>query len=167
MNERKENMNQILKLLALPFHPSQVTWRPGAVNADLDKALAVAHVDLRAYQNRLDEVCGLDWAVSHTPWGERIICHLTINGITRSSTGEPDSDDLGHGTGGNSAMVTAFKRACAMFGLGRYLNNLPSIWVEYDAEARRFTEKSRARLQGVIEQRFQRTMGRGYRQLGG
>jgi len=158
MNERKENMNQILKLLALPFHPSQVTWRPGAVNADLDKALAVAHVDLRAYQNRLDEVCGLDWAVSHTPWGERIICHLTINGITRSSTGEPDSDAERREECAQAAEEIAFKRACAMFGLGRYLDNLPALWVEYDAESRRFTEESRARLQGIIEQHFQRSL---------
>lgn len=150
MNERKASMNQILRLLALPFHPSQVTWRTGAVNADLGKALALAHADLRAYQNRLDEVCGLDWSVSYTPWGERIICHLTINGITRSSAAEPDSDDLGQGTGENSATVIAFKRACAMFGLGRYLCNLPALWVEYDATAQRFTEKERARLQGII-----------------
>lgn len=161
MNERKENMNQILKLLALPFHPSRVTWRPGAINADLDKALAVAHADLRAYQNRLDEVCGLDWAVSYTPWGERIICHLTINGITRSSTGEPDSDAERREESAQAAEEVAFKRACAMFGLGRYLDNLPELWTEYDAEARRFTEKSRARLQGIIEQHFQRSLDGG------
>lgn len=158
MNERKENMNQILKLLALPFHPSQVTWRTGAVNADLGKALALAHADLRAYQNRLDEVCGLDWSVSYTPWGERIICHLTINGITRSSTGEPDSDAERREESAQAAEEIAFKRACAMFGLGRYLYNLPALWVEYDTTAQRFTEKSIARLAGIIEQHFQRTM---------
>ena len=149
-------MNKILNQLSLPFHPSQVTWRPGAVNEDPGKALALPYVVLRAYQNRLDEVCGMDWSVSYTPWGDRIVCHLTIDGVTRSSTGEPDSADLGHGTGENSATVTAFRRACAMFGLGRYLDNLPSIWAEYDADAQRFTGQARARLCGIIAQHYQR-----------
>lgn len=149
-------MNKILNQLGLPFHPSQITWRPGAVNDDLGKALALPYVDLRAYQSRLDEVCGMDWSVSYTPWGDRIICHLTINGITRSSTGEPDSEEHGHGTGENSATVTAFRRACAMFGLGRYLSDFPSIWVEYDTDTQRFTDKARARLQGIITQHYQR-----------
>lgn len=66
----KDNM---LTKLAAPFHPSNVTWKPGALTKEKNKALAMAYADLRAYQNRLDEVCGMDWAVSYTPWGDRII----------------------------------------------------------------------------------------------
>lgn len=148
--------NEILEKLSQPFHPSRITWRPGAMTGKKDKALALAYADLRAYQNRLDEVCGMDWSVSYTPWSERIICHLTINGITRSSTGEPDSDSDRTETAGTTSEAQAFKRACAMFGLGRYLYNLPSLWVEYDAENQRFTEKAKARLSGVISQHYQR-----------
>lgn len=151
-----DNMNQILDELSKPFHPSRITWRPGALTGKKDKALALAYADLRAYQNRLDEVCGMDWAVSYTPWSDRIICHLTINGITRSSTGEPDSDSERSEIAGTTAEAQAFKRACAMFGLGRYLYNLPSLWVDYDAPNQRFTEKAKARLQGVIAQHYQR-----------
>jgi hypothetical protein len=128
-----EKINQILDELSKPFHPSRITWRPGALTGKKDKALALAYADLRAYQNRLDETCGMDWSVSYTPWGDRIICHLTINGITRSSTGEADSDSERSEIAGTSAEAQAFKRACAMFGLGRYLYSLPSLWVEYDA----------------------------------
>ncbi len=149
-------MNQILDELSKPFHPSRITWSPGALTGKKDKALALAHADLRAYQNRLDEVCGMDWSVSYTPWGDRIICHLTINGITRSSTGEPDSDAERREDAGTNAEAQAFKRACAMFGLGRYLYNLPVLWVEYDAPNQRFTEKVKARLHGVIAQHYQR-----------
>lgn len=151
-----DKMNQILDELSKPFHPSRITWRPGALTGKKDKALALAYADLRAYQNRLDEVCGMDWSVSYTPWGDRIICHLTINGITRSSTGEPDSDSERSEIAGTTAEAQAFKRACAMFGLGRYLYNLPSLWVEYDAPNQRFTEKAKVRLQGVIAQHYQR-----------
>lgn len=151
-----EKMNQILDELSKPFHPSRITWRPGALTGKKDKALALAYADLRAYQNRLDEVCGMDWSVSYTPWSDRIICHLTINGITRSSTGEPDSDSERSEIAGTTAEAQAFKRACAMFGLGRYLYNLPTLWVDYDAPNQRFTEKAKVRLQGVIAQHYQR-----------
>ncbi len=151
-----EEMNNILAQLSQPFHPSRITWRPGALTGKKDKALALAYADLRAYQNRLDETCGMNWSVSYTPWAERIICHLTINGITRSSTGEPDSDSERSEIAGTTAEAQAFKRACAMFGLGRYLYNLPTVWVEYDAEQQRFTEKAKARLHGIITQHYQR-----------
>ncbi len=151
-------MTNILDQLSEPFHPSRITWRPGALTSKKDKALALAYADLRAYQNRLDETCGMNWAVSYTPWDERLICHLTINGITRSSTGEPDSDSERSEIAGTTAEAQAFKRACAMFGLGRYLYNLPTVWVEYDAEQQRFTEKAKARLHGIITQHYQRFM---------
>lgn len=150
--------NKILTELSKPFHPSRITWKPGALTGKKDKALALAYADLRAYQNRLDEVCGLDWSATYTPWGDRIICHVTINGITRSSTGEADSASERNENSGSVAEAMAFKRACAMFGLGRYLYNMPSLWVEYDAPNQRFTEKAKVRLQGVIAQHYQRWM---------
>ena len=148
--------NKILNELAKPFHPSRITWKPGALTGKKDKALALAYADLRAYQNRLDEVCGLDWSATYTPWGDRIICHVTINGITRSSTGEPDSASERNENSGSVAEAMAFKRACAMFGLGRYLYNMPSLWVEYDAPNQRFTDKAKVRLHGLIAQHYQR-----------
>lgn len=148
--------NKILDELSKPFHPSRITWKPGALTGKKDKALALAYADLRAYQNRLDEVCGMDWSATYTPWGDRIICHVTINGITRSSTGEADSASERNENSGSVAEAMAFKRACAMFGLGRYLYNMPSMWVEYDAPNQRFTDKAKLRLQGIIAQHYQR-----------
>jgi hypothetical protein len=154
MNENE--MQEILKELSKPFHPAHVTWKPGVFNRDKTKALALAYADLRAYQNRLDELCGMNWSVSYTPWGERIVCHLTINGVTRSSTGEPDSQSEKSEIAGTTAEAQAFKRACAMFGLGRYLYNLPSIWAEFDSDRRQFTEQGKARLSGIIIQHYRR-----------
>jgi hypothetical protein len=154
MNENE--MQEILKELSKPFHPAHVTWKPGVFNRDKTKALALAYADLRAYQNRLDELCGMNWSVSYTPWGDRIVCHLTINGVTRSSTGEPDSQSEKSEIAGTTAEAQAFKRACAMFGLGRYLYNLPSIWAEFDSERRQFTEQGKARLSGIIIQHYRR-----------
>ncbi|MBX2997920.1 MAG: hypothetical protein KF893_05370 [Caldilineaceae bacterium] len=154
----ENTMQEILKELSKPFHPSHITWKPGVLNRDKNKALALAYADLRAYQNRLDEVCGMNWSVSYTPWGDRIVCHLTINGVTRSSTGEPDSQSEKSEIAGTAAEAQAFKRACAMFGLGRYLYNLPTVWCEFDSERKQFTAQGKGRLSGIIVQHYRRHM---------
>jgi hypothetical protein len=153
-----EPRNDLLHELQKPFHPSDVYWKPGSLNKDQTKALAMAYATLRAYQNRLDEICGVDWAVSYLPWGERIICNLTIGGVTRSSTGEADSREEKSEIAGTAAEAQAFKRACSAFGLGRYLYFLPTAWVEYDAQTRQFTEQAKARLAGIVMQHYRRTM---------
>ncbi len=148
-------LKQILDELRKPFHPSQVTWRPGVVKGN--RALALAYADLRAYMNRLDEVCGSEWSVAYEPWGEdRIICRLTILGVTRSSTGETTNESERSEIGGTVAEAQAFKRASAMFGLGRYLYNLPTGWADYDPATKRFTENAKFRLTGILLQHYRR-----------
>lgn len=151
-------MSEILQQLRLPFHPTSITWKPGAVAKDGTKALAMAYADLRAYQNRLDEVCGMDWSATYTPWGDRIICHLTICDVTRSSTGEPDAQSERSEIAGTATEAQAFKRACSMFGLGRYLYNLPSLWAEYDKERKQFTEAGKSRLLNVISLHYSKSL---------
>lgn len=149
------DLHQVLEELRKPFHPSQVTWKPGAVKGE--RALALAYADLRAYMNRLDEVCGSDWSVNYEPWGsDRIICRLTIAGATRSSTGETTNESERSEIGGTVAEAQAFKRACAMFGLGRYLYNLPTVWADYDPTTKQFTEKAKAKLTGILVQHYRR-----------
>lgn len=156
-----EMLGKAMVELRKPFHPTQVTWKPGAVAKSGNKALALAYADLRAYQNRLDEVCGANWAVSYTPWGDRIVCNLTIYGVTRSSTGEPDAQSERSEIAGTATEAQAFKRACAMFGLGRYLYNLPSVWAEYDSERRQFTEAAKAKLLSILVQHYRRSQENG------
>lgn len=156
----ESNMQELLDQLRLPFHPSMVEWKPGATKGD--KALALAYADLRAYMNRLDEVCGMDWSIEYKPWGDnRIIACLTINGVTRCSTGEMAAQDEKNEMGGTVAEAQALKRACAMFGLGRYLYTMPSGWADYDPATKRFTDKAKAKLTGILVQHYRRaTEGR-------
>lgn len=138
---------QLLIELSKPFPPDYLSWKPSRTTQDGTKTLALAYADLRAYQERLDAVCGLDWGCKYLPWPDgKIICELTIHGVTRSSTGEADPQDIKNNLAGPVAEAMAFKRACAMFGLGRYLYDLPSQWVEFDKQSRRITDKGLAHL---------------------
>jgi hypothetical protein len=143
MNEK--TLPDLLQRLREPFAPEDVTWKPGTVANG--RCLALAYADLRAYMDRLDEVAGLAWSVRYTGWDDRLICELTVDGVTRASTGEMTAQDDRNGMGGTVAEAQAFKRAAAMFGLGRYLYSLPAVWVEYDAERKRISEAGHKELQ--------------------
>jgi len=146
--------SELLQQLERPFEPATITWKPGSIRKDGTAALALAYGDLRAYMERLDEVCDMGWSVSYTPWGDRIICNLTIDGITRSSTGEPDKESERGEIAGTVAEAQAFKRACAMFGVGRYLYKLPSIWADWDANRKEFASAGRQKLAAMLDRHY-------------
>jgi len=135
------NWHDIQKDLAKPFEADMIAWRAGAVTRDKKRAQALPYADARVYEDRLDRVCGGDWSVTFKPWGDtRLICELTIHGVTRTSTGEFDDSKRNAIAEGTVAEAQAFKRACSKFGLGRYLYEIPIQWVEYDGERSRLTE---------------------------
>jgi hypothetical protein len=141
------NLLSLLEQLRLPFEPADISWLPGSATKDGGKCMAMAYADLRTYQERLDELCGLDWSVEYLPWGDgRIIARLTICGVTRASTGEMAAQDEKNGMGGTVAEAQAFKRAAAMFGLGRYLYELPAAWVGYDAATKKISKDGLSEL---------------------
>lgn len=115
-----------------PFNPYNVEFRAGAVSYDKKSAMALAFVDPREYQFRLDEVVGPGhWSVNYTQIGDAgIICRLQITGTdkngnqltaVREEVGEFETNDRSRWPNASSQ---AFKRACASFGLGRYLYSL-------------------------------------------
>jgi hypothetical protein len=128
---------RLIQELSQPFPASVISWRAGSVTRDKKRAQALPYAEPRVYEDRLNTVCPDLWSVSFRPWGDsRIICDLTIGGLTRSSTGE-ENEGFAPGT---AAEAQAFKRACVKFGLGRYLYDLPVVWVDYDAEKGKLLE---------------------------
>ena len=133
----------IYQELTAPFAPAIIELKPGAVTKDKTRALALAYADPRAYEDRLDVVVGPDhWSVEYRPLpgGTGLICRLTILGCVREDVGEAPADDANTFT---SAAAQAFKRACAKFGLGRYLYHLPSVWAPYDEGKRQIVDAPR------------------------
>jgi hypothetical protein len=136
MSGGERSIEQCYAALCLPFDPEVVELKPGAVAEEKRRVLALAYVDARHYQARLDTVVGPSgWMVQYRPWGERgVICALTVLGVTREDVGEADKSDPNQAT---SAAMQAFKRACAAFGVGRYLyTDLPTAWVEAEQRGR-------------------------------
>jgi len=138
------------------FDPEIVQWKPGAVSKDKTRAMALAYVDSRAYMERLDEVVpGWEDEYKLNVLTDRVIvlCHLTVAGVTRTGDGEALLVDNGGKPDPNavtSASAQAFKRACAKFGLGRYLYDLPRVWVDYDPDKRYFTRDALAQLMAML-----------------
>lgn len=126
--------------LLKPFAKTDIELKPGAITKDRSRALAMPFADMRVYFVRLDKICGVEnW--SHTiVLSERgAVCHLTIFGITKSGAGDYPRD-AGDENAATSAEAQSFKRACAAFGLGRYLYNLPQIWGAYSTEKKCFVD---------------------------
>lgn len=132
-------------VLRTPFHPSDVEFRPGATTKDKTKAIGLAYVDKRIYEDRLDDLIGSEnWSVEYRQLGDKgIICRLCINGVVREDVGEFAQEDV---AAFPTAVAQAFKRACSSFGLGRYLYSLPQVWAEYDGDRRNFTQNGMQQL---------------------
>lgn len=124
--------SQILEALAVPFPSDYIEWKPQALSKDGKRALAAAYVDARHYQEKLDLVCpGWSSRIELTADGRVAKVAITIEGVTREDVGEASAEEANTVT---TAVAQAFKRACAAFGLGRYLYFLPQQWCDYNAE---------------------------------
>ncbi len=153
-----KTFDTVLAELIQPFDPESVEFKAGATTQDKARALALAYVDSRVYQGRLDTVAP-DWRNEYTREyaGDRVIvtCALTVAGVTRQAIGESlqasarhDGSTVIEENAATSAEAQAFKRACSAFGLGRYLYSVPQVWADYDSGKRQFTP---AALQALRE----------------
>ena len=126
---------QIHAALSARFPPGVVQWKPQAISGE--RALAVAYIDCRAVQSRLDEVMGIaGWQEEMLPLEDgSVMCRLSLKiegeWITKCDCGSP-SDNKDAGERRKAACSDALKRAAVKFGVGRYLYSLPKSWVEYD-----------------------------------
>jgi hypothetical protein len=138
----------VLAELEVPFAPEQVQWRVTNTAKGRNRGHVVPYADPRAYTDRLNTLFApRGWTrdyhvetmgnITRIKGGQNIIsgkilvtCTVTIIGLwSHSGTGEEWADEP---NGLTSADAQSFKRACAVFGLGRYLYEFQGSWVDLD-----------------------------------
>ncbi|MDR5726906.1 MAG: Rad52/Rad22 family DNA repair protein [Terriglobia bacterium] len=144
-----EQREALIAQLKEPFHPREVHWRVLRKQKNNDKrGEVVAYVKSSAYRERLTSLFTISGWTSHceilmtgdisrqkgnvnlTTGKVMVACTVTIHGLgTHSSTGEAWADD---DNGLTTAEAQAFKRTCAIFGLGEYISKLEKPWVDLD-----------------------------------
>lgn len=130
--------------------PETLAWLHGRFEPEQHKVVRkggaeITHVAVWDYVDRLNEICP-DWSlegpVVFDSGGKLVIgVGLTIEGVTRWNFGSEDDTKDDYGSAATNAFAQAFKRACALFGLGRYL---------YDKDNAALAA-SQARAQRVLE----------------
>ncbi len=125
--------------LAEPFAATEVKWKAQVVRNN--RALAVAYVDARCVEDRLDAVFGVEgWQDNYQVLPNNgVVCKLRVKvgaeWIEKSDVGS-QSEQPDEGDRLKSAFSDALKRAAVKLGIGRYLYRLPQQWVDYDSQTR-------------------------------
>lgn len=123
--------NQIDLALKRPFPVRQISWRVGATSKDKTKGIALAYIDARDVMRRFDDIFGMNWQCRYTHAEGKTICEIGIkvdNEWLWRAGGAGDTDIEAE----KGAISDAFKRAAVLWGVGRYLYELPNVWVEID-----------------------------------
>src|SRR5947207_3880161 len=137
------DVKTLTQALAAPFDLKEVKFKPQVVQGN--RALALAYVDARVIQDRLDEVLGVEnWQDEYDslPDGS-VVCRLRLRlgdqWVTKVDVGSPSEQPDEHDRV-KAAFSDALKRAAVKFGIGRYLYRLPSTWCDYDPQKRQFRQ---------------------------
>ena len=122
-------MKELCKKLKEKFDEKDLEFRVGATNSDKTMGLALAYVQARAIQNRLDEVVGFEnWKVSYREIQGGFICTLSIR-INDEWIEKEDGASVTEFESVKGGISNAFKRvASSGFGIGRYLYNARNSW---------------------------------------
>lgn len=139
---------ELIKKLSAPFPLDSLEWKPQTTGITKDGkpwARIVAYVSARAIQDRLDSVFGPGgWHVEYKHIDQGVLCGLSALGgdgtfVTKWDGAEPT--DIEPFKGGISS---AFKRAASVWGIGRYLYDLPEMWAQF--VDRNHTEKRSVKI---------------------
>src|SRR5262249_4089406 len=135
------DVQALMDALSEPFELSEVRFKPAVVSCN--RALALAYVDARVIQDRLDDVLGVTgWQDDYEGLADgSVVCRLRLRlgdeWITKVDVGGPSEQPDG-GDRLKAAFSDALKRAAVKFGIGRYLYRLPNQWTDYDPHKRQF-----------------------------
>lgn len=126
----------IFEQLKAEFPRNAISWRAQSMKADGTAAMALAYIDARDVMNRLDDVLGPDgWQCRYPHANGKTVCEIGIRVGDEwiwKADGAGDSDIEAE----KGALSDAFKRAAVRWGIGRYLYDLDSPWVDCESYER-------------------------------
>ncbi len=138
--ERQENtmiaQHQAFANLSLPFPASEIDWKIEAVSKDRRRALVRPVLPARAVIDRLDAVLGASgWSDSYEthPSGQAK-CKLSVLGVSKEDVSE-------RATNWKDALNESLVRSASKFGIGRTLERINAVWVDYDENTARILEQ--------------------------
>lgn len=138
------------KALAAPFPVEKISWRVGSLSKDKTKAMVLAYLDARDVMERLDTICGVGgWQNKHPHANGKTSCSIGIkvdNEWVWKENGAGDSQVEAE----KGAFSDSFKRCAVMWGIGRYLYDVPTVWVEID-EYKQIKNPNDQRLKKALE----------------
>lgn len=121
----------IFDALSAPFPADVISWRAQSVstkNPNAPAAMALAYIDARDVMRRLDDVCGpANWQCRYPHADKKTICEIGIKHGDEwiwKANGAGDTDIEAE----KGAVSDAFKRAAVLWGIGRYLYDMPTVW---------------------------------------
>lgn len=137
-------ITEIEAALCAPFDPDEVRYKPQVVKGNT--ALAIAYIDARVVQDRLDEVVGVGgWKDEYEILNDgSALCRLSVKidgeWVTKMDVGGQSEQSDG-GDRLKAAISDGLKRAAVKFGIGRYIYRLPMQWAAYDPVKKQFSSK--------------------------
>jgi len=121
---------EMFDALSEPFPPYDVEWRVGATNKDKSRGLPLVYIDARCVQDRLQSVCPRWQSRYSLLTATMAICEIEIQLPDGTWVRRSDGAGATDFEGEKGMLSDAFKRAAAKFGVGRYLYDMKSEWVE-------------------------------------
>lgn len=151
-----ETAQELFDALCETFPLEYIEWRVGSTNADKTKGLALCYIDARAVMDRLDTVCGPDgWQNNYSPGvNGSIICNIGIQMPSGDWLWKADGAGATDVEGEKGMLSDALKRAAVRWGVGRYLYDMKSPWVELEPAGRsvRIKEAEKKKLDDIHEE---------------
>lgn len=137
--------------LCRPFAAEEIDWRVGSVTKDKTKGMALAYMDARAVMDRLDGVCGPDgWQCNYLVTGPLAVCNIGVKMPSGEWIWKADGAGATDVEGEKGMLSDALKRAAVRWGVGRYLYEMKSPWVELK-DGRYIAEGERKKLDQIHE----------------
>ncbi len=127
-----------LNVLRAPFTNDRLGVKVQSYSKDRTRAMLVLYLQHTDVQDRLEEVDPA-WSIqvmNEERAGDTVYARarLTLKGVSRENVGEGGDPKAAHSD--------ALKRCAMLFGVGRYLYDMPTVWTEYEDSRDRFRQWS-------------------------